>query len=142
MKHRDLIGECWAGHEAFRRYGFTPDQIKVYCGKIESLKDEALAAVLEVSGKRFVYVAGNIPAGVTLDEIYDEWTEFVEKELAGIPESELVAFWQKSCVGQSEETFGVMGVGLMMKGFDIPNLKISAEEKAAMIQRVESLKGS
>lgn len=135
----ELMGECWAGHEGFRRCGFTPDQILVYCGIVESLSptENYLAAVLSVDGKNFVYIAGHVPGELTPEQVLDEWNTFVTDELPTLPEPTLIGFWQKSCVGRSEAAFSQMLVGLLLKGFEIPELPASPEERAALIERAK-----
>lgn len=134
LKHLALMGECWAGHEGFRKLGFTPDDIKVYCGPVGGQRENCLCAVVGEGKNLFVYVAG--PVGETpVQEIYDEWTAFVSDVLPQIPEPELQKFYVNSYVGTPEK-LQQMITGLIIKNIPIPNIPVTEEERKNILAQM------
>jgi hypothetical protein len=136
LKHRALIGECWAGHEGFRKLGFTPDQIKVYCGTIGDQKELYLCATVGEAEKLFLYVAGPV-TDATPAEIYEEWNKFVTDVLPEISERELEKFYLNSYVGTPQK-LETMITGLIIKGIPIPNFPVSEEDRQQILKGLPS----
>lgn len=136
LKHLALMGECWAGHEGFRRLGFTPEDIKVYCGPVGDQKEICLCATVGSGEKLFVYVAGPVKDS-TPEEVYAEWSAFISDVLPEIPEAELQKFYANSYVGTPEK-LEQMIAGLVVKGIPIPNVPVTDEERKVILRGMPS----
>ena len=110
--------EAWAQHEAFRRLGFSPDDIffganqPAQMGLTPILKHQPalricvtedqywqIVCVLKTQEKQFVVTCGWCPKRMSHEQILARWESFVERFNAGqIEDSYLQRVWERSQV--------------------------------------------
>lgn len=114
----EAILEAWSTHEAFRRLGFSSDEIffganrPAKMGLTPILKHEPgftvcvseanywqVVCVLKTHGREFVVTCGWMPKRISHKKILSIWSDFVERFNAGkLEDGYLQGVWEKSAV--------------------------------------------
>lgn len=106
--------ECFATHEAFRRLGFTSDELFVGFGNVSGI-DDVLHVQLQSQDKTFTVPVAKMP-GVKYEDAMATWQAFAHS-LPGMNESELQRRWESSSIRKNSVMFLM---ALIDKGFVIP----------------------
>lgn len=107
----------WIAHEAFRRLGFSSDDIYVVPHKSPhfNVLMKMVSCVLKTQGKEFVWSCGSYTEEKDQKAIISEWVEFATQLNSGkIPEKDLQELWKEWPVPGSIST---LIQALSQKGF-------------------------
>lgn len=114
------VYEAWACHEAFRRLGFSADDIYVI-GQPSANNGgrPAIHSVLRTQGRELVVICGVYETEEELKEVLNKYGIFLELYNAGLmSESKMRQRYERSMVGQ--DRLGFVGA-IQRKGIRIPH---------------------
>lgn len=98
--------------EAFRKLGFTPDEIKYHLNP-----DGNMFVLLEAQGKSFAVAVGQV--SMTVEQWKQAWSDLITAINDGsVPQQDLDAWW--ACCRPHIEAAAFLEA-LIMKGIDLPN---------------------
>jgi len=116
------VRESWANHEAFRRLGFSADEIFVAVDVVRAY------TVLRAQGLEFVVVLGDIEDG-----FLDGWSMFAEcSNRNAFAEEDLQEVWEESWVKNNSVC---LVTAMTDKGFSFVEQKRINDEQASEIDK-------
>jgi hypothetical protein len=107
MKPHSIVCETWACHEAFRRTGFSADDIYV----LPDCNDGEVYVQLQAQGKEFNVRVGI--RGMPVAEFHEKWQQWCV-DIKNIAEAELLEIWESSAIRRQAVQ---LVADLMVKGF-------------------------
>lgn len=119
--------EAWGCYEAFRKLGFSDEQVSLVYGPVLNPETgrggEQLYVRLDAQKREFVYVIGPLEedragAMAIIDEL---WRRIRERD---IEDDELECMWRSTEIGGNTAVFSVLALKLREKGFVLPALTV------------------
>lgn len=113
------VYDAWACHEAFRRLGFSADDIYVIgSASVNNAGLPAIHSVLRTQGRELVVICGVYNTDAELEKVMEKYAIFLELYNAGfLDEDKMRARYERSMVGQ--DTLGFL-TAIERKGIRIP----------------------
>lgn len=112
-----IFWKAWTVFEAFRRLGFTPDEIYFAYRPNNFITVTEVSVVLKTQNKEFCVGLGELSPIQNESELKDKWTYFCNETLPKATQNELSDKWESSII--SKDSVGFMK-SFLDKGFYIP----------------------
>ncbi len=123
-EYPEILLDAWCCHEAFRRFGFSADEIFMHVSQNgEQPGAPWLFSVLKAQGKEFTITIG--PLGdQTPEALMALWHQFAAVTNARSPDdAEMQEIWEKGIIWRIGPTN--LAMGLMNKGFRFPRATVT-----------------
>jgi hypothetical protein len=112
---QELVHELWAYHEAFRRMGFSADDIFLSFNVIDPAGREVVGVVLMTQGMEFAVSARPVEDPKAFIQL---WLTFIDSfEKRERDDAELLAIWDNS---HAKSSFIPLVTALQAKGIQLP----------------------